>query len=391
MKGSGTAENCKASKIMDTVLYSRGLFISYRNPGARYAVQEVPAMKAILLRLVLVVWCLQVFAGCSVFLNPDFGAITLDDIIIMTEERIHPDVIINTIQKSGCRFEITAAELAKLNKNNVDRKVTAHLIGMGRDDSRYKGLIIRDPRQPKQSIRGYIYIPVDIWGTMLRPADSALASVVSINEGFEKHTDVTVFPDKRLYLESSGLSRYPLLYFTASDFFDLTSVEKEHFANYLRRGGFVFIEPMSPGGVMRYHHALVSFKAMIRDAFSGNAEIRTIPVQHPVFHCFYDFHSAPYLVPKAGRDVIYPTKLFISDEDDIWFAPDLKGVWVDGRMVGVFSDNQYGRAWVDYSFDSRFDNPFFRMSVNIIVYALTRDGSSVKKYRSLEEYYRGDN
>lgn len=347
-------------------------------------------MNTFSIRFFVVVLFLQLFSGCSVFLNPDFGALTLDDIITMTEEHIHPDVIITNIKRSGARFELTADELTRLNKHNVDRKVITHLIGMGRDNSRYKGLVIRDPRQPKQSIRGFIYIPVDIWGTMLRPADSALASVVSMNEGFAKFTDLTVFADKHLYLESSRLSKYPLLYITASDFFELSPFEREHFSQYLSRGGFVFIEPMSPGGIMPYYHALVSFKAMIRDAFSGNAEIRTIPVDHPVFHCFYDFHSAPYLVPKPGRDVIYPTKLLISDENDIWFAPDLKGIWIDGRMVGVFSDNQYGRAWVNYSFDSRFDNPFFRMSVNVIVYALTRDGSSAKKYHSIEEYYGGD-
>ena len=361
----------------------------HRVPMRRDVVTEVPVMNTSMFRLFAAV-CLFLIAGCSLFLNPDFGAMTLDDIVIMTGENIHPDVIINAIQKSGAHFDISAADLATLNRKKVDRKVIAHLIGMGRDDSRYKGLVIRDPRQPKQDIRGYIYIPVDIWGTLLRPSDSALATVVSLNEGFEKYTDVKVFPDRRLYLESSRLSRYPLLYITSSDLFDFTPVEREHFANYLRRGGFVFIEPMTTGGIMLYHHALVSFRAIIRQTFGGSAEVRTIPVGHPVFHCFYDFHSAPYLDPKPGRDMLYPTKLFISNEEDIWFAPDLKGVWVDDRLVAVFSDNQYGRSWADYSFDSRFDNPYFRMSVNVVIYALTRDSSAVQEYRSLDEYYRGD-
>ena len=328
---------------------------------------------------------LFVIPGCSVFMNFNDGTLTIDDIIIMSKDRINPDVIIHQIKRTYTRFKLDSADIIRLKNEGVKNDVIDYMIEPDIDRLKYKGLVIQDPEE-KRNIRGFVYIPVDVWGSILRPSVEANEAVIALTDGFEKFTDILLKVDYHLYLESPKLFKYPFIYMTADKLFDLSAIERENLAEYLRNGGFAFIEPHSSQNFMFYQNSLVSFKQMIRDSLGDDARFDPIPDDHPLFHCFFDFESAPYLVPKFGRDKIYMTKLLIQDEDFLPIAPYLQGVWINNRLAVVFSDNQYGYTWSNYDFDGRFDNPFFRICVNIIVFALIQEDGIAKKTTTADFY-----
>lgn len=336
----------------------------------------------------LLLGCLvTITLGCSGFANVSDEKLTLEDIIGMTKARIHPDVIIHYLQRNQPGFRLSTPTIIRLTREGVDDKVILYLIEPDMDRGKYKGIMIRDPFD-KRIIRGYVSIPVALWGTTFRTAREAGNAVITLSEGFAKYTDFMVKADYHLYLDTSELFRYPLLYLTTEDVFDLTIPERDNLVRYIRTGGFVFIEPCSSPAFMYFEDSLASFKQMIRDSFGDEACFAPIPDSHPLFHCFYDFYGAPYLVPKLGRDIVYPTKLFLMSEDEVFMSvPFLMGIWINDCLVGVISDNQYGRTWSNYACPSRFDNPFFRMGVNIIVYALSREEGKAKCYRDLISFY----
>ena len=74
------------------------------------------------------------------------------------------------------------------------------------------------------------------------------------------------------------------------------------------------------------------------------------------------------------------------------FLPTVCGF--DNRLVAILPTSPYrpfGKTWSDYKSPDRFENPSFRLAVNIIVYALIREGSIAKKYinaDALDNYKR---
>ena len=321
---------------------------------------------------------LFVIQGCSAFMNFNDGTLTIDDIIVMSKENINPDVIIHQIKKTCTMIKLNTADIIRLKNDGVENSVIEYMIEPDLERLKYKGLVIQDP-EDKRNIRGFVYIPVDVWGSTLRPSVEAKEAVMALTDGFEKFTDILLKVDYHLYLESPKLRKYPFIYLTADELFDLSAIERENLAKYLRNGGFAFIEPHSPQDFMFYQNSLASFKQMIRDSFGDNARFEPIPDEHQLFHCFFDLESAPYLVPKFGRDKIYMAKLLIGDEDFLPIAPYLQGLWINNRLAVVFSDNQYGYTWSNYDFDGRFDNPFFRICVNMIVFALIQEDGIAEK------------
>ena len=240
------------------------------------------------------------------------------------------------------------------------------------DTGQYKGLVIKDP-QNKQNIKGFVYIPVDVWGSFLRPV--GLTTVIGLMQGFKKYAGIRVTIDPHLFLDSPIISKYPFLYISADGLFDLSTRAKENLEKYFRSGGFILFDPYSVS-------AYVSMKKMIKDSIGDYASIYPIPDDHPILHTFFDFDEMPVLFPTLESEGLM----------DATLPPD--GVWLDNRLVAILPPSPYrpfGKTWSDYKSPDRFENPSFRLAINIIVYALIREGSIAKKYinaDTLDDYKR---
>ncbi len=240
------------------------------------------------------------------------------------------------------------------------------------DTGDFKALVIKDPGN-LQNVEGFIYIPVDVWGTIgsetesLRPAEYTRRAITALSEGFLKNTGITIKTDKHLYLDSPDIVNYPFIYITADMLFKLNENERKNLANFFINGGFALVEPYNPPDSEEELYPQIAFfplRKMIVDALGDNGGFYPIPPDHPIFRCFFNIDVAPVSIPKPGN------------LDLLEKLPFLTGIWLDDRLVGIFSDEEYGRSWSEYNFES----PFFRMGVNMIVYSLIQQESVAKKY-----------
>ena len=238
------------------------------------------------------------------------------------------------------------------------------------DTGQYKGFVIKDP-QDKQNIKGFVYIPVDVRGVSLRPA----VSTTGLMYGFKKYMGIEVKIDKHLFIDSLSLMKYPFIYISsaADTVFDLSLQEKENLLEYFSNGGFVLFDPYSIP-------AYVSCRQMIKDACGGREYIYPLSDDHPILHTFFDFDEMPVQFSTLNSEGLIDTTL----------SPN--GVWLDNRLIAILPPSPYRPLSSGWS-NKNFENPGFRFTVNVIVYALIREESIAKKYidaDTLDNYRRSE-
>ena len=114
-----------------------------------------------------------------------------------------------------------------------------------------------------------------------------------------------------------------------------------------------------------------------------------LAITHPLYHCFYDVNS----LPRGMRDMSF----VVSGQDYPPRTPDyLEGIMVGEQLVGVYSMRGYadfwagiGRELMDWSLANNVVNHsslfsaeeplVYNLGVNIVVYALTREGSLARQ------------
>ena len=118
-------------------------------------------------------------------------------------------------------------------------------------------------------------------------------------------------------------------------------------------------------------------------------KFRRLEITHPIYHCFYDVNS----LPRGMRDMNF----VVGGQDYPPRTPDyLEGIVVGEQLVGVYSMKGYadflggkGRELLDWALagnvinhSSRFsaEEPMvYNLGVNVVVYALTREGSLTRQ------------
>lgn len=231
------------------------------------------------------------------------------------------------------------------------------------DTGKYRGLVIQDPRN-KKNIKGFVYL-ARLRGNTLYPAvPGALPQLVRfINENSGIRAKVA----EDVYLDSKELFRCPFVYLTAREPFEATRKEVENLREYLKSGGFVFVDNVYPKE--EYSPSEASLRKLIRDALGREARFEMIPNDHPLYHCFYDFDGPP-VGAEVEAEVYMGGRLEV-----VKLVRHLEGIFLDGRLAVVFSDKGYGIKW-----ERGIDNEVqLRMGMNLVVYALTQEGSIAQK------------
>ncbi len=236
------------------------------------------------------------------------------------------------------------------------------------DTGQFKAMVIQDPNN-KQSIKGFVYIAT-AWGAQLRPPDTLKRAVINLVEAVNRYTNINAKVDSHLFLDSRKIFETPFVYITTDQAFELTEVERKVFGEYLRNGGFALIDNGTPA--YEFGAAEASLRQMIRDALGADAKFQPIPNDHPIYHCFYDFDG-----PVQGAEIQ------MVDTDTVGMVGYearsktmaaqvlyLEGIWLDERLVAVYSDKGYALKWKDLT----NNEPQLKMGVNFVVFALTQAG-----------------
>jgi hypothetical protein len=243
------------------------------------------------------------------------------------------------------------------------------------DYGKIRGIFFKEPSN-RQSVRGFIGIPA-VWGIQLRPPDELKRSVINLAEAMNRYTDIRAVVDPHLTLESRRLMRTPFILITTDQLFELTPLERRNFGFYFRNGGFAVIDNCEPQ--YRYSQSEASLRKMLRDSLGSHARFHPIPSSHPLYHCFFDFRDGPPLGSEIRSYYIRESWLSVVPANYVMLAEPaafyLEGIWVDGRLVAIYSDMGYSRRWHALS----NNEPQLKMGVNFMVYAMEREGGIARQ------------
>ena len=169
--------------------------------------------------------------------------------------------------------------------------------------------------------------------------------------------------DNPVSLADPELLRFPFLYAVEVGYMSLTEPEVIGLRNYLEHGGFLVVDDF--WGSREW----ANFEHEIRRVLPGHPIVE-LPLDHPIFHAFYDIKEIVQ-VPNVGQGRFGgPTW----EQDGI--TPTVRGIFDDdGRlMVAISWNSDLGDAWEwaeDPFYPLRFSTYAYQLGVNLIVYAMS--------------------
>ena len=236
------------------------------------------------------------------------------------------------------------------------------------DTGQYKAMVIQDPNN-KTSIKGFVYIAT-AWGAQLKPPDVLKRAVINLVEAVNRYTNINAKVDSHLFLDSRKIFETPFVYITTKVAFELTEIERRNFSEYLRKGGFAVVDNGEPE--YEYGQAEASLRQMLRDSLGNDAKFQPIDNNHPLYHCFFDFDG-----PPQGNEIQMVTTSTVGDQGTTARSQAmakqvlyLEGIWLENRLVAVYSDKGYCWKWKDMT----NNEPQLKIGVNMVVFALTQAG-----------------
>ncbi len=243
------------------------------------------------------------------------------------------------------------------------------------DTGQFKAMVIQDPND-KQSIKGFIYIAT-LWGAQLEP--SYKRAVIHLSDAVNRYTSIRSKVDKHLFADSRKLFETPFVFLCVDGQFELTDIEANNLGEYLRKGGFLVLDNGTPEN--EFGAAEASLRQMLRDALGNDAKLLPIPNSHPLYHCFFDFDDGPPQgsevdfsnVASEGFEARY-NRTTLSKQ--VFY---LEGIWLEDRLVAIYSNKGYAKKWAANS----NNEPQLKMGVNMVVLALTQEGSIAQQKMDL--------
>ena len=212
------------------------------------------------------------------------------------------------------------------------------------------------------------------WGAQLRPPDALSRALINLSGAVNEYTDIDSKVDRHLFLDDRRIFDEPFIFITADSTFELTTIETVNLGNYLRNGGFAFIENGRPD--LEYGPAEQSLRQMLKLALYDDAKFIPIPEDHPLYHCYFDFDDGPPL--GSASKIALPDSLRARGQRE-WshMAPYLEGIWIEKRLVAIYSDFGYGAAWMQDAGNEQQ----LKIGVNMVVFALAQAGGIAQRMR----------
>ena len=280
------------------------------------------------------------------------------------------------------------------------------------DTGQHRAMVVVDPKDRRQ-LKGFLYLS-SVHSEALERAEASAASERSggwsrsiaeqrmlqgLADKMSERTGVHTQVLDGIALDDPLLMQVPFLLLTVRSQVAFTQTEAKNLGRYLTSGGFLYADivsqPVSLAG--GYQHDLPALRTFIRQAFQqmDYAEHKDwsfvrLPPEHPLYHCFYDVEA----LPRGFWDIMF-WDWDIAGRFEL--SPNfLEGIEVDGRIVGVYSQKCYAELWAGEAerireadragnlINGRFvtgadELPAYDLGVNIVVYALTREGSLVRQ------------
>ena len=225
----------------------------------------------------------------------------------------------------------------------------------------------------KKNIRGSLNIAY-AWGEQLTPPNEYLRSLINLKDAMHKWTEISTELQDHLRLSSPKLLEMSFLFVTTNRSFELSETEKDNVRNYLLNGGFMVLDNPEPFTDRSQSEA--ALRKMMRDVLGSQGRFEPIPKNHEIYHSYFDFDDGP---PQGAENRLYQSGIRGVDQttgnvtySEVMPKPVnyLEGIWIDNRLVAVFSNKGYVVRWNDMT----GNDPQLKMGVNMVVFALTQPG-----------------
>ena len=283
------------------------------------------------------------------------------------------------------------------------------------DTGRHRAMVVVDPTDRRQ-LKGFLYMSGVNSPSIERAEESVRAEnsqvrwyhqmprrlverrmLQGLADKMTAQTQVHVEVRDAVRLDDPQLLQVPFVLMTVNTPFDFTNSEAANLGAYLTGGGFLFVDIVS----MLWNNYsddeldIPAVRAFIRASFQAvgyqewkDWQFTRLAITHPLYHCFYDVNS----LPRGIRDMN-----FVVSGQDRPSTPDyLEGIVVGDQLVGVYSLRNYADFWagigrenldwalannaINHSSLFSAEEPLvYNLGVNLVVYALTREGSLARQ------------
>lgn len=165
-----------------------------------------------------------------------------------------------------------------------------------------------------------------------------------------------------LTLLDTDFFQYPFAYMVEVGYMSLSQTEADTLAEWLLRGGFLMVDDFH--GPFEWQNFVEQMRMVFPDR-----HIVDIALDHPIFHCFYDFDEL-IQIPGLGsvlngrtheKGGIHQRCMGIFDDND-------------RLMVLVIRNMDIGDAW-EHTGDPRYPAHYaaeaYKLGINFVIYALT--------------------
>jgi hypothetical protein len=163
--------------------------------------------------------------------------------------------------------------------------------------------------------------------------------------------------------EEKTLFEYPFIYAVEPGHMDLSDQDAATLREYLLRGGFLMLDDF--WGEYEFRNVQEQMRRVFPDR-----TIREIPLDHPIFHCYFDIDEVVQ-VPNFHRYVYQG----ITYEKG-GYVPHYEGILDDQDRVMVFiarnADNGDAWEWIDEAqYPLKYGLAAYRLGMNLIMYSMT--------------------
>ena len=284
------------------------------------------------------------------------------------------------------------------------------------DTGRHRAMVVVDP-QDRRKLKGFLYMSNLYSPSIERAEESVRAENIQVRwyhqmprqmverrmlqglaDKMVATTQVHVEVRDAVRLDDPQLLQVPFVLLTANTPFDFTDSEAANLGAYLTGGGFLFVDIVSMlwDNYRDDELDIPAVRSLIRASLQAvgyrewkDWQFTRLEITHPLYHCFYDVNS----LPRGMRDMHFVN----GGQDYPPRTPDyLEGIVVGDQLVGVYSMRNYADFWagigreildwslvngvINHSILASAEEPLvYNLGVNLLVYALTREGSLARQ------------
>lgn len=164
-------------------------------------------------------------------------------------------------------------------------------------------------------------------------------------------------------IDDPKLFTYPFVYIVEPGGLNLSDEDAQYLREYLLRGGFLMLDDF--WGEWEWQNV----EEQMRKIFPERP-IKTLPLDHPVFHCYFNIHEVVQ-VPNY-HNWVYNGQT--SEKGGI--TPSYEGIEDESGRLMVFiarnCDNGDAWEWIDQpDYPLRYGLSAYRLGMNLIIYSMT--------------------